>query len=219
MDTRAYIELPPVTIHEVLISLGDKYLEYKRFRKEKIIELPEINAVNAGALANKLKQFATGQVYDQQRIVHTFHELKLKQLEELIVTAAQPVLVFYWYEHERDRILKHFTDYRVSVLGEKQDLQRWNTGKVDILLLHPRSAAHGLNLQDGGHIIIWYSLPYYSQELFRQANARLDRSGQKWPVQIYVMLMVGTVEEDELKVIYGKMEREQAFLNAVKAIM
>lgn len=218
MDTRAYVELPPVSVFTTYLDLGDKFPVYEKFRRDKLIENPDISAVTAGVLAGKLKQFTGGQVYDEEKAVHTFHDIKIVALKELLGAAnGEPVIVFYWYQHERERIIKELKGHKISELKKDGDLKEWNNGKIDILLLQPRSAGHGLNLQKGGHIIIWYSLPFYSQELFQQANKRLDRSGQTKPVFIYVLLTQRTVEVDEYQVILGKMTKEQALLNAVKA--
>jgi SNF2 family DNA or RNA helicase len=218
METREYLELPPVTVIPTHLDLKDKLKEYRKFKREKLMENPEISGDVAAVMAGKLKQYATGEIYDETKKVHTIHRYKLDALKELIESArGEPVLIFYWFQHEKNRILKEFKHLRICQLQKKTDLSDWNTGKFDIMLLQPRSAGHGLNLQKGGHIIIWYSLPYYSQEIFRQANARLDRSGQEKPVLIYILLINETVEMDEYQVILGKMTKEQALLNAVRA--
>lgn len=221
MDTRAYIELPACTRYVHKVELGDTLKVYRKFQRDKILQLQEseITVLSAAAMCNKLKQFAGGEVYsDENRKVVTFHEYKLQALREQIEAAnGEPVIIYYWYQHERARILREFKEYTISELKTEKELEQWNAKKVDILLLNPRSAGHGLNLQKGGHIIIWYSLPFYSAEIFNQANKRLDRSGQTKPVLIYILLMRGTVEEDELLVIDGKITREQAFLKAIRA--
>lgn len=220
MDTRAYLELPPVSEEVVSIEMDNVLKGYKKFKREaiQVIQEKEVSAINRAALCNKLKQYASGEVYVNKSITAEVHDKKLDALLELLEsTNGEPVVIYYWYKHERERLLRALKGYRISELKKDSELEHWNAKKIDILLLHPRSAGHGLNLQKGGHIIIWYSLPFYSAELFNQANKRLDRSGQLLPVLIYILLMRGTVEIDELEVIRGKMTREQAFLRAMKA--
>lgn len=220
MDTRAYLDLPPVTQYLRYLNMEDAMGTYKKLKRDMVLLTTQgdITVANRAVLVNKLKQLASGQIYDENKNVIDVHMHKADTLFEMVEAANwEPVVIYYWYAHERKRILQVLKQLklRIAELKKDDDLDLWNAGKLDALVLHPRSAGHGLNLQRGGHIIIWYSLPFYSAELFKQANTRVDRSGQTQGVLIYVLLMSGTVEEDELKVIEGKMTREEAFLHAV----
>lgn len=222
MDTRAYIDLPPCNYRYLTVSLQQHLKTYQRFKKDRIYEIQMkedgITADTAGALVGKLRQFAAGAVYDERKVSHEVHDLKLEALGELVDAAnGEAVIVFYWFKHDKIRIQQYLKGYNISTLEDAADLKKWNDKKIDVLLLHPASAGHGLNLQKGGHIVIWFSLPNYSQELYSQGNGRVDRSGQQFAVMIYHLLMQGTVEMDELAVIQGKMTREQALLRAMRA--
>ena len=173
-----------------------------------------ITAQNAAVLTGKLLQLANGAVYTEDRDVIQMHDVKLDALEDLIEAAnGEPVLVYYSFQHDADRIMKRFPEARK--LSTPRDVNDWNAGKVQIMLAHPASAGHGLNLQAGGHIIIWFGLTW-SLELYQQANARLYRQGQGKPVTIYHVITKGTVDEEVLKVLTGKAVRQDALIEAVK---
>lgn len=206
-------DLPPVTYIDRKIDLGPAFQKYKAFKREKILELCEgrmddaIMAANAGVLTLYLSEFASGQIYSaDHKSVHTLHNQKIKELEDLMVSAnGSPVMVFYYFKHEADRIRDYFTkQYDVRILDAKEDIDLWNAGKIDLLLVHPASAGHGLNLQRGGHIAVWYSLPNWNLELYQQANARIYRQGQRDPVVIYHLLAKGTIDEDMLAALKNK---------------
>ena len=144
------------------------------------------------------------------------HEEKLAALEDLIDSAnGQPVIVFYWFKHERDRILRKLGD-RARELETADDIRDWNAGKIEVLLLHPASAGHGLNLQQGGHVAIWYSLPNWNLELYEQANARIYRQGQQQPVTIYQIIAENTIDEDMLQALAAKSTTQQALIKALR---
>ena len=173
-----------------------------------------ITAQNAAVLTGKLLQLANGAVYTEDRDVIQMHDVKLDALEDLIEAAnGEPVLVYYSFQHDADRIMKRFPEARK--LSTPRDVNDWNAGKVQIMLAHPASAGHGLNLQAGGHIIIWFGLTW-SLELYQQANARLYRQGQGKSVTIYHVITKGTVDEEVLKVLTGKAVRQDALIEAVK---
>ena len=174
----------------------------------------DIDAVNAAALSNKLQQMANGAVYDESGNVRLIHDRKLDVLEDMIEAAnGKPVLVAYWFKHDRDRILKRF---RARDINTKKDIEDWNAGKIPVALIHPASAGHGLNLQEGGSSIVWFSLTW-SLELYQQLNARLYRQGQKHTVVIGHLVTEGTVDEDILKAIERKDNTQSAMIDAVKA--
>ncbi len=160
-------------------------------------------------------QFSNGAVYDAARKVQQFHDTKLDALEEIIEQAGgQQVLIFYSYLHDKERILKRFPAARQ--LTKSKDIEDWNSGNVGLMLCHPASAGHGLNLQAGGNIIVWFGLTW-SLELYQQANARLDRQGQTKPVMIYKLICAETMDQEVAKVLTQKEYGQSALMAAVKA--
>lgn len=223
MKAKDYLELPERVDNDVKVKLSDvnmkKYLE---FEKEQILQLPEdetgdVSAVNAAALSNKLLQFANGAVYDADKGVHEIHTEKLEALTEIVEAAnGQPVLIFYAFKHDLYRIQKKLKAYHPVEIGGSECIRAWNAGRIHLLLAHPASAGHGLNLQAGGNIVVWYSLPW-SSELYLQANARLYRQGQAKPVIIHKLIAEGTIDEDVVKALDGKIDKQEALMQAVKA--
>lgn len=224
MKAEDYLELPPRMDHSVEVTLPSSVrAQYESFEKEEILKLLEhekentISAANAAALTNKLLQFSNGAIYDDDRAVHELHGAKLEALEEIVEAAnGEPVLVFYSFRHDIGRIKRKLKDYRPRELVDGKDIDDWNAGKVQVLLAHPAGAGHGLNLQKGGNIIVWFGLTW-SLELYQQANARLHRQGQTQPVQVYHLLSKGTMDEDVIKAISGKADKQEALMQAVKA--
>lgn len=221
MDSADYLDLPeriPV-YHDVPMSKKSTDL-YKQLERD--MSLPyadgDIDAGTAAILFNKLLQLSGGAVYNENGEVREFHNEKLEALDRLIEEAnGQPVLVFYAYKHELERIMAQYPE-AVDIKDEGV-VDRWNRGEIPILLAHPASAGHGLNLQFGGHIIIWYGLTC-SLELYQQANKRLHRPGQKWPVLIHHLLMTGTRDRYVLdNVLAPKDIRQNALLEAVKVLI
>jgi SNF2 family DNA or RNA helicase len=158
---------------------------------------------------------ANGAVYDEDGSVKEIHNEKLKILEDVIeATNGKPVLVFYNYQHDLKRIREYIPEARF--LGRAEDINDWNDGRIPILLAHPGSAGHGINLQFGGHIIVWFGLTW-SLELYQQANARLDRQGQQESVIVHHIVAEGTIDEDVMKALEGKAVGQEALLEAVKA--
>lgn len=203
------------------IQLSSKVMEqYKRFKREKIVELKEngvITAANAGVVTNKLLQFTAGAIYDEEHNVIDIHEAKLDALEDLMLSAnGEPVIVYYYFKHDYDRIYARFSrDYVISSIDGAKDVERWNKGEIDMLLVHPASVGHGLNLQDGGSIEIWYTLPNWNLELYLQANARLDRQGQKDTVRIYHIIAKGTIDVEMQASLESKEVTQSALLAAL----
>jgi len=219
MKAKDYLKLKEPLLINVPVVLDKKEMDrYKELEKEKILEVggKEITAVNAAAVTTKLLQLANGAVYDENRAVIEIHDKKLERLHELIEEAnGNPVLVFYSFLHDLDRI-KGYLKEDVRILETADDIADWNNKKIKILLAHPASAGHGLNLQDGGNIIIWFGLTW-SLELYLQANARLHRQGQAEGVIIHHLIAEGTVDEDVLQVLQGKEQRQEDLLRALKA--
>lgn len=214
-DTRPDLQL--IDFH---VDLGSDLKKYKTFRREKILELPEgeITAANAGVLCGKLSQYASGQIYGDDHEVIDLHNHKLEALLELLEAADSPVIVFYYFKHEYQKICKALekTKLKFQTLEGPEDIRNWNAGKIDVLLLNPCAAGHGLNLQQGGHIAIWFSLPNWNLELYQQANARIYRQGQKEKCQIYHLLAKGTIDEDMMQALENKNTTQQALLDALK---
>ena len=221
MKAEDYLELPERIDNVVKVKLGEKTLkDYYEFEKKEILALAsgdEISTPNAAALTNKLLQFANGAIYDQERVAHKLHDDKLDQLDELIEAAnGKPVLVFYTYKHDLERIKERFKTRVVTFEeGTSKVMQRWNNKEIEILCGHPASMSYGLNMQAGGHIMVWFGLPW-SLELYQQAVARLDRQGQIESVINHILLSEGTMDEDVWKALQGKESGQDALMEAIK---
>jgi len=216
-----YLQLPGQIYEDVELTPPPPLLKkYKQFERDRIMEAIEsdgdIVALNAASLTGKLLQFANGAIYDTERGVHELHSIKLDALEEMMEAAnGEPVLVFYAFQHDRDRIKARF-DCRE--LRTNKDIDDWNARKIPMAIAHPASVGHGLNLQDGGHIIIWYGLTW-SLELYQQANERLNRPGQKNVCRIYHLILKGTHDERVLKLLKDKDADQSALIRALKKEM
>lgn len=221
MKASDYLTLPgrierivPVILHGKMLS---QYLEFEKTQILAMKDVEDISVLNAAALTNKLLQFANGAVYDAEKQWHEVHNEKIEALEELLEAAnGKPVLVFYTYKHDVERIMKHLKKYKPEKLEGSEHIAKWNRGEVPVLLAHPASAGHGLNMQAGGNIIVWFGLPW-SLELYQQANARLDRQGQTEVVIVHRLIATGTMDEDVLKALESKSAGQEALMEAVKA--
>lgn len=221
MKAKDYLKLKePLYVNVPVTLSGVEMVAYRKMEKESLLELEEteITALNAAAVTNKLLQLANGAVYDENRQVAEIHDKKLERLKELIEEAnGNPVLVFYNFKHDLTRIQEHLKGFKgVRVLDTSEDISDWNNKKIQVLLAHPASAGHGLNLQDGGNIIVWFGLTW-SLELYQQANARLHRQGQVEGVIIHHLIAERTVDEDVIKVLQGKTRTQEELLEALKA--
>ena len=219
MKSADHLQLPERLMLRREFELSDEAMAlYKTLERDTLLPFADgdIDAPTAAVLTNKLLQAAGGAAYDENGKAKVLHECKLEALDSLIEEAnGQPVLVFYGFRHELDRILARYPE--AVDIKEKDSVARWNAGKIPILLAHPASAGHGLNLQAGGHIAIWYSLPT-SLELYQQANKRLHRPGQKETVLIHHLLMKGTYDYTVLDdILTPKDIRQEACLEALKA--
>lgn len=175
----------------------------------------EIMAPSAAAVSNKLLQLAQGAIYDESGAWHPIHEAKLDALQDVIEAAnGQSVLLYYTFKFDLERIRQRFPD-AVELKGEKE-VKRWNAGEIPLLVAHPASAGHGLNLQAGGSLLVWYGLPW-SLELYQQANARLYRQGQQRAVIIHHLVAEGTIDNDVMQALARKADGQQALMDAVKA--
>lgn len=215
MSAQDYLSLPDKVETDIFIDLDSKALKaYQQLEREALttVDDTEIEGINAAAIMSKLLQASNGFLYDETHAVHRLHSAKLEALEELIEQAQSPVLVFYEFKADLDDLVKFKGARQLS--GPK-DIEDWNAGKINILLAHPASAGYGLNLQEGGHIVVWYGLTW-SLEQYQQANARLYRQGQKDTVFIYHILAKGTADEDVKKALEDKDMSQRALLNALK---
>ena len=223
MKAKDYLSLP----ERINITVEVKFppvmqAKYNDFERDQVLAMDDtedISAINAAALSTKLRQFAAGAIYDEQKVWHEVHGLKIEALEELVEQAnGNPVLIFYSFRHDLERITKALKQYKPRTLDSSADIADWNAGKISVLLAHPASAGHGLNLQAGGHTVIWFGLNW-SLELYQQANARLDRQGQLKPVTVYHLVVVDTIDTKVFGVLDGKAETQDALMRAVKAII
>ena len=178
-----------------------------------------ITAANAAALSGKLCQMANGAVYSDEREVAHIHDRKLDALEDIIEAAQGPILVCYWYKHDLERIVKRLEELKVDYgrISSEGSIRMWNAGKIQVGLIHPASAGHGLNLQSGGHVIVWFGLTW-SLELYDQTNARLWRQGQQAEtVVVQHLVTAGTIDERILDALQHKEQSQNALIDAVKA--
>lgn len=217
MRSSDYLKLPECVINEVPVCMsGEERKAYDTFRAEMTANIrgKDIDAANAAVLSNKLLQLANGAVYDEDKNVVVIHDRKLDALETLIEEAnGKPVLVAYWFQHDADRIRQRFD---VREIKSSQDIEDWNAGKIPVALIHPASAGHGLNLQQGGSTMIMFSM-FWSLELYQQTLKRIHRQGQKHTVVIHHIIAKETIDEDVMKALQRKERSQNALIEAVKA--
>jgi SNF2 family DNA or RNA helicase len=222
MKAKDYLELPERIDNVIRVRLPvEAEKKYKILERDLILKLKDSNVVanSAAVLTNKLLQMTNGAVYDENGQIEIIHDEKLNALLDVIEAAnGKPVLVFYSYKHDYSRIMDFLTKNKIIAKGleDSKDISDWNKGNIPVLLVHPASAGHGLNLQAGGHIIVWFGLTW-SLELYQQANARLHRQGQKETVIIHHIVASGTVDEDVMRALSNKEINQNMLLEAVKA--
>ena len=223
MKASDYLEMPELISTEYKVYLDDEErAKYEELKNELVLQLPgaEITAANAATLSGKLSQLANGAIYDDDGSVNAFHERKLDALEDLIESAnGKPVLVAYWFKHDLKRITERLTALKVNFqrLDSDESIRKWNAGELQVGLIHPASAGHGLNLQEGGNTIIWFGITW-SLELYSQTIGRLFRQGQKAKnVTVIHIITDGTVDERILKALEAKDSTQRALIDAVKA--
>ena len=219
MKAEDYLQMPERIENEIPVRMDPKELTaYKQMEQAQLLRMEDgatIEAFSAAAVMGKLLQLANGFAYDFDKAPHRIHEKKLDALEEIIdCNPGQPILVFYNFQADREALLQRFPEARV--LNTSEDIADWNDGKVPLIIAHPASVGHGLNIQEGGHIIVWYGLTW-SLELYQQANARLYRQGQKHQsVVINHLVAEGTVDEQVMKALEAKDMSQAALLAALK---
>lgn len=224
MQAKDYLQLPDMIVHEERITLSEKVMRaYTTFERDKVLEFTEqhsdesvnVLANSAAGLMNKLSQYANGAVYDDDRNVHEVHDEKLDKLAEIVEAAnGSHVLVFYQFKHDVERIMRKLKGYVVKSYEGEKELREWNAGGIDVLLAHPMSTAFGLNMQQGGHYIVWFGTGW-NLELYQQANARLHRQGQQHPVQVYKLICDGTVDMRANAALDSKKGVQQSLLDSL----
>lgn len=208
-----YADLPERMYRNVTLEMDDKVeAVYKKFEKTYVLEVSEhkkIKALDGASITTKLLQLANGVVYDEDRGEHAFHDLKLQALADLVEeTKGSPLLVAYSFKSDAARVLKKFPEAKLFD-GKNETQDAWNRGEIGMLLAHPQSVAHGLNLQTGGNNAVWYGLTW-SLELYIQFNKRLHRSGQTKPVMIHHLIVAGTMDEDVLAALNDKNDMQDS---------
>ena len=218
MKAADYLDMPERIDNRIEVSMSPKERKlYDDFQKDMVLSIgdEQLDAANAAALSNKLLQMANGAVYGEDKKVIPIHDRKLDALEDLVEGAnGKPLLVAYWYKHDLQRIKARFKNARC--IDTAKDIDDWNAGQIPLALIHPASAGHGLNLQDGGCTIVWFGLTW-SLELYQQLNARLWRQGQKHTVVIHHIITKGTHDEDVMRALENKDTRQSALIEAVRA--
>lgn len=222
MKAADYLDMPEyVTVNRIVEMDDAEKRLYDEMKDQLIINLDgaEIDAANAAVLSGKLLQMANGAIYTEDGDMKVLHDKKLLMLSDLIEQAnGQNVLVAYWFRHDHDRIVEYLSDqgYEPRDIKSEADIADWNAGKIQVGLISPASAGHGLNIQKGGHLLIWFSL-VWSLELYQQTNARLWRQGQKETVVVQHIVTAGTIDERVLNVIEKKSLDQNALIDAVRA--
>ena len=221
MKASDYLDLPELVYEDIPVVLDDKAQRaYNRMERDAVLQVDEdtITATNAAALSGKLLQLCNGAVYDEDREVVQVHDCKIEAfLEAVEGLNGQHAIVCYSFIHDKDRLLQALakTGLRVRVYKDTRDKDDWNAGNIDLLLIHPASCGYGLNLQEGGHHIIWFGLTWNLEE-YQQANKRLHRQGQEHPVIVHHLVVKGGRDEDVIKSLEGKDNVQEALLQSLK---
>lgn len=217
MKANEYLKMPELLTSNYVVELSNSEKnQYDEMKKSLVLEITdgEITASNAASLSNKLCQLSNGAIYDDEQNIVEIHDRKLYALEDIIESMnGKPLLIAYWYRHDLERIKSRFS---VREIKTSEDISDWNDGKIPVALIHPASAGHGLNLQNGGSTLVWFGLTW-SLELYQQTNARLYRQGQKNTVVIQHIITKGTIDEQILKALQKKNKAQADLIDAVRA--
>lgn len=217
MKANEYLKMPELLTSNYVVELtNSEKNQYDEMKKSLVLEITdgEITASNAASLSNKLCQLSNGAIYDDDQNIVEIHDRKLESLEDIIESMnGKPLLIAYWYRHDLERIKSRFS---VREIKTSEDISDWNDGKIPVALIHPASAGHRLNLQNGGSTLVWFGLTW-SLELYQQANARLYRQGQKNTVVIQHIITKGTIDEQILKALQKKNKTQADLIDAVRA--
>lgn len=222
MKSEDYITLPDITYNEIPVMLDSKAQKaYEELEAQMVMQLPddeaELSVTSAAALSNKLLQLANGAVYDENHNVHEVHNCKIEAFLELVESLqGKPLLVFYNFQHDKERIKKALKGVDVRELKTSQDIEDWNNKKIEVLLTHPASSAYGLNLQHGGNHVVWFGLTW-NYELYVQANKRLHRQGQTEKVIIHHLITKSTRDEDVMQALERKDDVQNFVMETLKA--
>lgn len=223
MKANDYLNMPELISNHIEVEMSEKEMKvYQELKQELVITLgdEDVTASNAASLSNKLTQMANGAIYLDNHESAIIHDRKLDALEDLIEAQCdKPVLVAYWFKHDLDRIKNRLEELKVNFKEIKTEasIEDWNKGNIEVGLIHPASAGHGLNLQEGGSTLIWFGLTW-SLELYEQTNARLYRQGQKDRcVVIEHIVTKGTIDEQIIKALEEKDKSQSRLIDAVKA--
>lgn len=213
-----WLQMPPkIEIMRTAVMSSKARKEYDKLMRDKVLPMTAgegIVAETAAALSGKLLQMANGAVYDGEREVHLIHDAKLDVLDEIIDEAqGETLLVFYGYKHDKTRIKARHPE--AIELSSEDSIKQFQAGVKGLYLAHPASTGHGLNLHTGGHIVVWFSVPW-SLELYQQANTRLYRQGQTQPVMVYHIITQGTIDEDVVQAVGDKAATQDRLLEALK---
>lgn len=223
MKAEDYLTLPDYMEDIVPVELDAKALKaYRKLEREMLLEVDDqtVTAGSAAVLNGKLLQLCSGAVYDTQGVAVGIHDCKIEAFLELVEQLhGEHALVFYWFQHERDRLVRALegSGLRVRVYQGAQEEKDWNAGQIDILLAHPASCGYGLNLQDGGHHAIWFGYPNWALEIYQQANKRLHRQGQRYPVISHHLVVRGGMDEVVVSALHDKGDTQEALMEALKA--
>ena len=218
-----FLDMPELISNEYPVYLDEGEMQkYEELKKDLILSTPEheVTAANAASLVNKLSQMANGAVYTDDKNVITFHDKKLDALEDVIESAnGKPLLVAYWFKHDYTRIVECLQKIGVDYMkiDTEESITKWNNGEIPVALIHPASAGHGLNLQQGGNTMVWFGITW-SLELYQQCVCRLYRQGQnERTVTIIHLISKGTIDEKIMKALSEKDNTQSSLIDAVKA--
>lgn len=223
MKAEDYLTLPDYIEDVIPVVLDARaHKAYRQLEREMLllVDGATITAGTAAVLNGKLLQLCSGALYDENKTAVDVHSCKIEAfLETIEQLHGEHALVFYWFQHERDRLLAALqsSGLRVRLYNGDADAEAWNTGEVDLLLAHPASCGYGLNLQKGGHHIIWFSYPNWALEIYQQANKRLHRQGQTHPVIVHQLVVQGGMDEAVLHALHDKGDAQDAIMQALKA--
>ncbi len=224
MKATDHLAMPELinSTYEVEMS-EDEWDNYGALKDELVLSIGdnEVTCANAASLSGKLCQMANGAIYDDEHYPIKIHDRKLDALEDIIESMnGRPLLVAYWYKHDLDRIIERLTALKItfSKLDTDNDIRRWNNGEIPVALIHPTSAGHGLNLQNGGSAMVWFGLTW-SLELYQQTVARLWRQGQKNTVVVQHIITKDTIDGQIMKALQSKDDTQSALIDAVKAVI
>lgn len=213
MTAEDYLTLPERIDNVVSVHLSaSERKSYEQMKRDMVLPADGamITAANAAVLCGKLLQLASGEIYDEDRNVICVHDQKIEALKEIVEAAqGRPVLVFYQFQHERDRIIAEISG------AQELDVEAFKRGDQSVAIAHPASAGHGLNLQSGSNEMVWYSVPW-SLELYQQACARLHRQGQTKTVVVHHLIAINTIDEDVMRAMRDKATTQDRLINALK---